>query len=85
MTPTSSPAANREFADLGLGAVTMGHEATVVGAEGDEEEIPGERPFVEKPQGAKSKGKSGAGVGRKGKGRIGDVARLFIGIGIGIG
>lgn len=70
-----------DLVDIALGAVKMGHEATVVGAEGDEEEIPVERPFVEKPQGSKSKGKSGAGVGKKGKGRISDVTRLFIGIG----
>jgi len=70
-----------DLVDIALGAVKMGHEATVVGAEGDEEEIPLERPFVEKLQGTKSKGKSGAGVGKKGKGRIGDVTRLFIGIG----
>jgi ATP-dependent RNA helicase DeaD len=67
--------------DIALGAVKMGHEATVTGGDGDEEEIPEAKPFSEKPKGGKSKGAQGAGVGRKPRGQLTDVGRIFIGIG----
>lgn len=66
--------------DIALGAVKMGHEATVTGSEDDEEEIPIEKPFKEKNRGEKRPGKSSAP--RRGQGRGGaGVTRLFIGAG----
>jgi len=37
-----------DLVDIAMGAVKMGHEATITGGEGDEEEIPVARPFTEK-------------------------------------
>jgi ATP-dependent RNA helicase DeaD len=64
--------------DIALGAVKMGHEATLTGSEGDDEEIPIEKPYKEKTRG-ESKPSS---AGRRGKARGGaGVTRLFIGVG----
>ena len=67
--------------DIALGAVKMGHEATVTGADGGEEEIPVAQPFSDKTRGSASKKPGGAGVGKRGKGRLTDVTRIFIGLG----
>ena len=34
--------------DIAVGAAKMAHEATITGSEGDDEEIPVEKPFREK-------------------------------------
>jgi len=62
--------------DIALGALKMGHEATVTGSEGDEEEIPQEEPFREKVHGER-----GPARGRRGQARLAGVTRLFIGAG----
>jgi len=62
--------------DIALGAIKMGHEATLAGTEGDEEEIPQEKPHRD---GKRSAGKSAKG--RRGNARSGRVKRLFIGAG----
>jgi ATP-dependent RNA helicase DeaD len=62
--------------DIALGAVKMGHEATVTGSEGDEEEIPVERPFREKTRGEVRPAKTG-----KARPRVGLGTHLFIGAG----
>jgi ATP-dependent RNA helicase DeaD len=62
--------------DIALGAVKMGHEATITGSEGDEEEIPVIRPFQEKSRGAKQASKGKAARPRMGPGTV-----LFIGMG----
>lgn len=62
--------------DIALGAVKMGHEATVTGTEGEEEEIPQEKPFREK-----TRGESGSGKGTRGRARNAGGTRLFIGVG----
>jgi ATP-dependent RNA helicase DeaD len=78
--------------DIALGAVKMGHEATITTADGDEEEIPVERPFREKPRSGKKKrpdtrkgdaadGQAGGAGGRRGKDRLTGVKRLYIGAG----
>jgi ATP-dependent RNA helicase DeaD len=75
--------------DIALGAVKMGHEATITVAEGDEEDIPIERPFQEQAKGGKKKrsGTHGAGSdaadgrGKSGKARLTQVQRIYIGAG----
>ena len=63
--------------DIAVGAVKMGHEATVTGSDDDEEEIPVEKPFREK-----NRGESKPAGSRRGKGRGGaGVTRLFVGAG----
>ena len=65
--------------DIAVGAVKMGHEATVTGSDDDEEEIPIEKPFKEKNRGESRPSKSAP---RRGQGRGGaGVTRLFIGAG----
>jgi ATP-dependent RNA helicase DeaD len=78
--------------DIALGAVKMGHEATISVAEGDEEDIPIEQPRHERSKG-KKKGRpanrdrahesteAGEPDGRRGKARLGNVQRIFIGVG----
>jgi ATP-dependent RNA helicase DeaD len=80
--------------DIALGAVKMGHEATITVVEGEEEEIPIERPFAEssssgtssrakrarKDRGAESEGETDGG-GPRGKARLANVQRLYIGAG----
>ena len=63
--------------DIALGAVKMGHEATVTGSEDDDEEIPVEKPFREKNRGESGK----AARGTRGKARLTGVTRVFIGVG----
>ena len=74
--------------DIALGAVKMGHEATITAAEGDEEEIPTERPIAEAPRGRKKARRAGKGSeseagqsGRRGAARLSGVQRLYIGAG----
>ena len=43
-----------DLVDIAMGAVKMGHEATITGSEGDEEEIPVAKPFREKGRGGRS-------------------------------
>ena len=62
--------------DIALGAVKMGHEATVTGSEGDEEEIPEEKPFREK-----ARGESRPAKGKKARPRMSPGTHLFIGMG----
>jgi ATP-dependent RNA helicase DeaD len=62
--------------DIALGAVKMGHEATLTGSEGDEEEIPEEKPFREK-----TRGESRPVQGRKARPRMSAGTQLFIGMG----
>jgi ATP-dependent RNA helicase DeaD len=62
--------------DIALGAVKMGHEATITGSEGDEEEIPEEKPFREK-----TRGESRPVQGRKARPRMSAGTQLFIGMG----
>lgn len=62
--------------DIALGAVKLGHEATVTGTEGDEEEIPEEKPFREH-----ARGESGPARGTRGKARLAGATRLFVGAG----
>ncbi len=66
--------------DIALGAVKMGHEATLSGTEGDDEEIPVEKPFREKSRGESRT--SGVPHGRN-KGRSGGAGytRVFVGAG----
>lgn len=63
--------------DIALGAVKMGHEATITGSEGDEEDIPIEKPFREKTRGEKQPAKGGG----KARPRMGVGTHLFIGMG----
>ncbi|GMV06302.1 MAG: ATP-dependent RNA helicase DeaD [Gemmatimonadota bacterium] len=65
-----------DLVDIALGAVKMGHEATVTGGAGDDEEIPQEKPFREK-----NRGERGPGPGTRGRARMGGVTRVFIGAG----
>jgi ATP-dependent RNA helicase DeaD len=74
--------------DIALGAVKMGHAATVTVMEGEEEEIPVERPYEKRAGGKKSGGgkrrrdEGGAqGAGRRGKARLANVQRVYIGAG----
>ena len=80
--------------DIALGAVKMGHEATITGAEGEEEEIPTEKPFSERTsRSSSSSGKrsprrpvgseddASGGRPAKGRGRLGDVRRIYIAAG----
>lgn len=54
--------------DIAMGAMKMGHEATLPGTDGEEEEIAEDTPFREKKPGG-------------GRRSIGKVSRLFIGVG----
>jgi len=63
--------------DIALGAVRMGHEATITGSEGDEEEIPVERPFREKTRGESRP----AAKGQKARSKMSAGTQLFIGMG----
>jgi len=65
-----------DLVDIAMGAVKMGHEATITGSEGDEEEIPVEKPFREK-----SRGESRPAKGGKTRPRMGTGTHLFIGMG----
>jgi len=74
--------------DIALGAVKMGHAATVTVVEGEEEEIPIEQPYKKRSSGKKSKDRTphadGAGAqpeGRRGKARLANVKRIYIGAG----
>ena len=71
-----------DLVDIAMGAVKMGHEATITGSEGDEEEIPVVRPFQEKSRGGKG-GYSGKGTatGKQARPRMGQGTPLFIGMG----
>ncbi|MHB1194172.1 MAG: DEAD/DEAH box helicase [Longimicrobiales bacterium] len=62
--------------DIALGAVKMGHEATLSGSEGDDEDIPEEKPFREK-----TRGESRPAPGGRSRPRPEGVVRLFIGAG----
>jgi ATP-dependent RNA helicase DeaD len=62
--------------DIALGAVKMGHEATVPGSEDDDQEIPIEKPFREKKRGERIPAK-----GSRGQARGGGSTSLFIGLG----
>lgn len=62
--------------DIALGAVKMGHEATHTGADGEEEDIPQEKPFRAKDRGERPR--SGP---RRGRGRADGVTTVFIGAG----
>ena len=63
--------------DIALGAIKMGHEATLTGAEGDDQEIP-----VEKYVKEKKRPDNGYSPGKRGQSRTGGgVTRLFIGVG----
>lgn len=62
--------------DIALGAMKMGHESTLSGAEAEDEDIPQERPFRDK-----SRAKKRPAPGKRGKARTGGVTRLFIGVG----
>lgn len=66
--------------DIALGAVKMGHESTVTGAEDDDQEIPEEKPFREK-----GRGESGPAGGTRGKARLSGATRIFVGAGRGAG
>jgi len=81
-----------DLVDIAMGAVKMGHEATIIGSEGDEEEIPTAKPFHEKSRGGKGaaskKGaaaKKGSAAGRKARPRMGEGTALFIGMGRAMG
>jgi ATP-dependent RNA helicase DeaD len=65
-----------DLVDIALGAVKLAHEATVPGTEGDEEEIPEEKPIQERPRGEKAPKK-----GKRGAARKGGFTRIFIGAG----
>jgi len=71
-----------DLVDIAMGAVKMGHEATITGGEGDEEEIPVARPFTEKGHGGKGAhfGK-GTSAGKQARPRMGQGTPLFIGMG----
>lgn len=62
--------------DIASGAVKMGHEATLTGGEGDEEEIPASLP----PREQRPKDKKPAPDNRT-RGRSGAVKRMFISVG----
>ncbi len=64
--------------DIALGAIKMGHEASLGGAEDDDVEIPVATPYTEKNKG---QGKRGSGPPKRGQGRIAHVRKLFIGAG----
>jgi len=68
--------------DIALGAVKMGHEASVTGSEGDEQEIPVEKPLSQRSKGGKAprggrKNDSGGG----GRNSPPHVTKLFISLG----
>jgi len=74
--------------DIALGAVKMGHAATMTVEEGEEEEIPVEQPYQERSKGKKSgAGKRSHSQGAaqegtvRGKARLANVERLYIGAG----
>ena len=64
--------------DIALGAVKMGHEATITGSEGDEEEIPVVKPFQEKSRGARQPSKGKAARPRMGPGTVLFIGMLFL-------
>jgi ATP-dependent RNA helicase DeaD len=77
-----------DLVDIAMGAVKMGHEATITGSEGDEEEIPVAKPFHEKSRGGKdsysgsgSYSGPGASAGKGSRPRGGEGTPLFIGMG----
>lgn len=63
--------------DIALGAVKMGHEATITVPEGDEEDIPAEKPYQER----KKRGETRPQKGGRGRSGGAGVTRLFIGAG----
>lgn len=65
-----------DLVDIAMGAVKMGHEATVTGSEDDLEEIPVERPYREESGGSKRSPKGGAIRPSRGGGKF-----LFVGLG----
>jgi ATP-dependent RNA helicase DeaD len=68
-----------DLVDIALGAVKMGHAATLSGSEGDDVEIPVERPQTPRKPGRKqSTNSSSSGPSRS---RGGAVRRLFIDVG----
>jgi len=71
-----------DLVDIAMGAVKMGHEATISGADGDEEEIPVEKPWRERPPG---KGAAKGPKAGKGRPRFGAGTHLFIGMGRAMG
>jgi len=70
-----------DLVDIALGAVKMGHEATLSGTEGDDEEIPTEKPFREKNRGESQPSRSPSFKGKRGQEGSGGVKRLYIGVG----
>jgi len=77
-----------DLVDIAMGAVKMGHEATITGSEGDEEEIPVAKPFQERSHAGKGAfpGKGaysgkGAATGKMARPRMGAGTHLFIGMG----
>jgi ATP-dependent RNA helicase DeaD len=71
-----------DLVDIAMGAVKMGHEATITGSDGDEEEIPVAKPFHEKSQGGKGAySGNGASAGGRARPRTGAGTHLFIGMG----
>lgn len=64
--------------DIALGAVKMAHEAGLSGSEGDEVDIPVEKPVSHRPPGKKGRSHKGPRTDRS---RISDVTKLFVNIG----
>ncbi len=71
-----------DLVDIAMGAVKMGHEATILGSEGDEEEIPEAKPFHQKSPGGKGSFSGKAPPrGKGGRPRGGEGTPIFIGMG----
>lgn len=68
--------------DIALGALKMGHEASLSGSEDDDEDIPIERPL---PERSARKGSKSGKRQRSVDGRLPDVTKLFINIGRNVG
>ena len=62
--------------DIATGAVKMGHEATNIGSEGDEEEIPEARPAREK-----KKGETKTAPKKRDRVRVVEMKRMFVSVG----
>ena len=75
-----------DLVDIAMGAVKMGHEATITGSEGDEEEIPVAKPIHEKSWGGTgATGGKGSAAGRTARPRGGQGTVIFIGMGRAMG
>jgi len=71
-----------DLVDIAMGAVKMGHEATITGSEDDEEEIPVAKPFNQAGRGGKkSYSGPGASTGKVARPRGGEGTPIFIGMG----